>query len=420
MGKERGGMILGNTSIPVTVFPSPHHGGLAITRTLGRLGIPVFNIDASPWCPAFFSRYSKGRFLQHPGAESPEWLLQVGRSIGARSILVPTTDSAARFVADHAARLAERFVLPPQNPDLVHAFLSKKDMTELARWHGVPAPATLFPRTRADFLAAPESVGFPLMVKAISGDTLRRDSRSKVLVRTMAQFLELCAQVSDAALPDLMVQELIPGGEDTVWMFNGYFDGRSECRAGFTGRKLRQCPVYTGVASLGVCEQNAEVDRCARRFMKALGYSGIVDIDFRYDARDGEYKILDVNPRIGSTFRLFVSAGGLDVARAMYLDLTGQSAPESATPSGRKWVVEDLDVVASLGYAKRGALTLAEWLKSVRGIDEFSFLAWDDPLPAALMLRADLGELFPAPGSHADDLPPFAVKPAPAEKQLCL
>jgi D-aspartate ligase len=47
--------------------------------------------------------------------------------------------------------------------------------------------------------------------------------------------------------------------------------------------------------------------------MQEIGYSGIVDIGYRYDRRDGEYKLLDVNPRVGATFRLFVDSNGMDV-----------------------------------------------------------------------------------------------------------
>lgn len=303
----------------------------------------------------------------------------------------------------------------------MHALLSKKEMYQLAQRYRVPVPITLFPHSRTDFLAAPERLGLPLMVKGIHGDSWNRASKSKVLVRSTAQFLNLYERVSETAIPDLMVQEYIPGKEDTVWMFNGYFDNAAECRAGFTGRKLRQCPIYTGVASLAVCEKNEAVEQSAVFFMKSLGYSGIVDIDFRFDARDGKYKILDVNARLGSTFRLFVSANGMDVARAMYLDLTGQKVPASPMIAGRRWMVEDLDLVASLRYRRDHALTFPEWLRSLRGIDEISFLAWDDPLPAALMLRADVRELLSRRRSQAGAVPPFEPKSAaaPAEKQAC-
>src|SRR2546425_3495393 len=44
----------------------------------------------------------------------------------------------------------------------------------------------------------------------------------------------------DLEHPNLMLQEYIPGGEDSVWMFNGYFNEHSECLFGITGKKLRQ------------------------------------------------------------------------------------------------------------------------------------------------------------------------------------
>jgi predicted ATP-grasp superfamily ATP-dependent carboligase len=168
-------------------------------------------------------------------------------------------------------------------------------------------------------------------------------------------------------------------------MLNGYFDGDSECHAPVTGRKLRQLPPYTGVTTLGVCVPNPDVEETNRRFMQAIGYRGVLDIGYRYDARDGRYKLLDVNPRIGATFRLFVGEDGMDVVRALYLDLTGQPVPPSRAREGRKWVVENLDVAASRRYARDGRLTLRQWLGSFRGVDEAAWLALDDPLPFVMM-----------------------------------
>jgi predicted ATP-grasp superfamily ATP-dependent carboligase len=415
-------MRLDRTATPVTVVPSPHHGGLGITRTLGRLGIEVFNVDGERWCPAFFSRYCKGRLVHDLDAaterESVEALVALARRIGARSILVPTTDGAARLIADSAEALRRHFIFPPQPPELIRALLSKKEMLELARRHGILAPAAVFPQNRAELLEAPDHLGLPLIVKGVRGDTWARTSRSKVLVRSRAQFRALCDLLPDAVVAELMVQEYIAGKEDTVWMFNGYFDARSNCRAAFTGRKLRQCPAYAGVASLAAAEKNPAVEDAAEMFMKSVGYCGIADIDFRYDARDGRYKILDVNPRVGSTFRLFVSEDGMDVVRAMYLDLTGQDIPASPQRAGRKWMVEDLDVAAAWGYARENSLGFIDWLKSLQGVDELSFFAWDDPVPVALMLLADLRELCSRSRLRARRIPPFYPKSpaAPARK----
>src|SRR2546425_11829555 len=76
----------------------------------------------------------------------------------------------------------------------------------------------------------------------------------------------------DLEHPNLMLQEYIPGGEDSVWMFNGYFNEHSECLFGITGKKLRQFPAYTGMTSLGVCLKNEAVEKNAKELMQAVGY----------------------------------------------------------------------------------------------------------------------------------------------------
>jgi len=53
------------------------------------------------------------------------------------------------------------------------------------------------------------------------------------------------------------------------------------------------------------------------RFMQALNYRGALDLGYRYDSRDGRYKVNDISPRIGAMFRCFVGENGMDVARAL-------------------------------------------------------------------------------------------------------
>jgi D-aspartate ligase len=179
----------------------------------------------------------------------------------------------------------------------------------------------------------------------------------------------------------VMIQEYVPGKPETIWMFNGYFDERSACRVGFTGKKIRQTPPYTGATTLGVCLPNQTVEDATVRLMGAVGYRGILDIGYRFDQRDGQYKLLDVNPRIGGTFRLFVGENGLDVLRTMYLDLTGQEVPRTTLSEGRRWIVEPWDLASSLTYWRRGDITLGEWLRSLRHVREDAWFAADDPLP---------------------------------------
>jgi predicted ATP-grasp superfamily ATP-dependent carboligase len=228
-------------------------------------------------------------------------------------------------------------------------------------------------------------MAFPVLLKGIDGLLLARKTGKKMVIcHNLSELLANYEELEDPDHPNLMIQEYIPGGADSVWMFNGYFNSHSECLVSFTGRKLRQCPIHTGATSLGICLRNPAVEDSVKALMKAVGYRGMLDVGMRYDLRDGKYKVLDVNPRIGATFRLFVDTEGMDVARAYYLDMTGQPVSMSAVHEGRRWLVEDMDASASLHYWLEGNLTARAWIDSLHGIEEAGYLCRDDPAPAAL------------------------------------
>jgi predicted ATP-grasp superfamily ATP-dependent carboligase len=263
----------------------------------------------------------------------------------------------------------------------------------LAKKHGVPTPEAAFPTCREDVLEYLTRAKFPVMLKAIYGSELMKVSGQKMfIVQTEAELLEKYDAFEDPANPNLMMQEYIPGGDDTVWMLDAYFNNQSDCLVSFTGKKIRQYPPSQGSTSLGICLDNETVRKTTTEFMKQIGYKGILDIGYRYDARDGLYKVLDINPRIGSTFRLFVAENGMDVARALYLDMTGQPVISGTAHEGRKWIVEDQDIVSCLQYHKRGDLSLKQWITSFQGVEEGGFFAFDDFLPCLSRAMALCGE----------------------------
>ena len=112
---------------------------------------------------------------------------------------------------------------------------------------------------------------------------------------------------------------------------------------------------------------------------------GILDLDLRWDGRDGQYKLLDFNPRLGAQFRLFHDTAGVDVVLAQYLDLTGQAIPEGEQVSGRGFLVENYDPLGALSYWRRGELGWGSWLTSLRTVHETAWFARDDLRPFGLM-----------------------------------
>jgi D-aspartate ligase len=407
-------MKLEDTSTPVLIA-NCKLGGLAIFRSLGMQGVEVWGLDENPRCPGFLSRYSEGRRLlggydQRRPEQYLELLLAASRRIGRRAVLIPTSDELVLFTARHADALEERFLFVRQDERLIGQLISKVGMNHLAAAHGLAVPRTVLPRDEGELLEAVREFRFPVMLKPCYGSGQNVDAR-QTMVRCddLRTLLAEYRRRESPESPNMMIQEYLPGGDDDIWIFDGYFDARSRCRAAFTGRKLRQFPVHRGCASYGEQRPRDEVAESMSRFLQAVGYRGPVDAGLRYDRRDGQHKLLDVNPRIGQAFRLFLATDGTDLAQCLYRDLTGQPLPDRLPQRAqRRWMIEDYDLISALHYRAEGSLSLGAWLASLRDVDEAALWSRRDPLPFLVALsrlgRKALRRLVR--GGLADAVPP--------------
>jgi predicted ATP-grasp superfamily ATP-dependent carboligase len=285
-------------------------------------------------------------------------------------------------VARNASRLKKGFLFPDNPTQVVWSLYNKKEMYFLAKRLSIPTAETVFPESREDVLEFCGKAQFPVMLKASDSVSVSRRTREKMLiVKSKEELIRYYDSMEDVSNPSLMIQEYIPGTDASVSMFDGYFDEHSECRFGITARKIHQTPVYTGMTALGVCLPCPEIQGATKALVKAVGYKGILDIGYRYDKRVRCFKLLDVNPRLGVSFRLFVADNGMDVARAQYLHFTGQPIPAGSMCVGRKWLVEDRDLISCVKYYWDGVLRPRDWLAGYAGIQECAWFASDDIKP---------------------------------------
>jgi len=395
-----------DTSTPAVVLKLDHnvmhHGGLGVIRSLGRAGIPVYAVCEHPLAPAAHSRYLHGRFLWNPPQpHRPEHLLtglvRLAERIGRRSVLIPTDDAGAILLAEHGDALRRWFRFPAVAADLPRRLADKYSLTTVCQGLDLPVVRAALARRLFEAERFVAQVGLPVMVKltepwaAWNGTA---GTRSTTLVRHRRDLVDL---IHRAGGTPLMLQEYIPGGLGQDWIFHGYCDEHSLCEPAFTGIKERSYPPHAGLTSLGRHVPNHRLTLQVSAMLRRLSYQGIMDLDLRYDTRDDRYKLLDFNPRIGAQFRLFATADGLDVARAAHLHLTGRPVPGGAPVPDRRFLVENYDSLAALGYLRRGELSLRGWLGSLRRIDETAWFATDDLVPFGLMCLRTAGRAVSRP-----------------------
>jgi D-aspartate ligase len=382
-----------DTSTPAVVLKFDpnvmHHGGLGAIRSLGRLGVPVYGVHEEGWAPAAHSRYLTGRFFWRPdpahAERTREGLVRLAERIGRRAVLIPTDDAGAIFLAEHGAGLAEWFSFAAPAPDLPRRVAGKYSLAGLCRELGVPAPRTSLPGSLAQARDFAATAGYPVIVKlATPWQKSGHKLRSTAIAHGERELGELYA-ASERAGTAVMLQEFIPPSPGCDWFFHGYCDAASVCSPAFTGVKDRSYPAHTGLTSLGHAAANDGLRGQVTALMARLRYRGIADLDFRRDERDGQYKLLDFNPRLGAQFRLFRDTAGLDVVVAAYLDLTGQRATAAGQVDKRSFLVENYDPLGAVRYWREGELGLASWLGSLRRADELAWFARDDLRPFGLM-----------------------------------
>lgn len=386
-----------NVDLPAVVLKFDpnvmHHGSLGAIRSLGRMGVKVYAVQESAWAPAGHSRYLTGKVLWRPSRLPPSrilaGLLRLSELIGKRAVLLPTDDAGAIFLAEHGEALRESFLFPDQPTRLPRRVAGKHSLHVLCADLGFPSPRSYLPCSLTQAAIVAEAYGYPVVAKLArpwlsqSGKRTARQLSTQI-IGTRAE-LDAAWLASEASGAGLLLQEYIPAAPGHDWFFHGYAGASGVCLPACTGVKERSYPAHAGLTTFGRCVPNEALRDSVTSLLARLSYRGIADLDLRLDDRDGQYKLLDFNPRLGAQFRLFTGPGGLDVVRAAYLDLTGQPVTGADPHAGRSFMVESYDPISAISYWRSGQVTVRSWLSATRQVDETAWFARDDVRPFQLM-----------------------------------
>jgi D-aspartate ligase len=368
--------------------PSPiHHGALAVARTLGRLGVPVYGVVEDAYVPLASSRYLKRAFVWDPCPRNPASFVQamtsVGEAIAQPTVVISMDDLSAVFVAQNAGKLRPWFIVPRVAADIPRKLANKACLVNICCKMGIPFPRSIVPHCVDEIKSFVEKTGFPVVAKAVDQWLPLPDTHSTRMLRTEE---DLCCFLEGYEFgngPRLMIQEHIPGDD---WICHGYYNSKKMLAVTFTGKKLRGYPPEAGSTALGISVENELLRHESERLLKSVGYSGIVDMDWRRDERDGSYKLLDCNPRVGQNFRMFKNSVGLDVVRAQYLDLSGERIDTIPNSVRHLFTVESYHFLAMLRRLPRGPSHEDTRTYFPHHGREWAWWSADDPSPFLMMI----------------------------------
>jgi D-aspartate ligase len=362
------------------------HPGLAIARSLGKRGIPVYVID-DQHSISVYSKYPT-RVVRVDDLRDPQKtvdsVLEVGQKYGLRDwVLFPTRDETVMAISQQRDRMDEFFRVTTPPWESTRSAWDKNNTYKLAEELAIPAPRTW------NVANAEELKGLyarlPLAIKPAIKENFFYATGAKAWRADSPEQLQQLFAAAAKQIPcrEIMIQEIIPGGGECQLSYCAFFrDGVAH--SSLVATRKRQHPREFGRAATYVeTTELPEVEELGQRFLKAIDFYGIGEVEFKRDARDGKYKLLDVNARAWG-FHALGPAAGVDFPYLLFADQMGYPVEPARARPGIGWLrlITDLPVAAS--DLLSGYLSPRMYLESIRRTKVESVFSSADPLPSVL------------------------------------
>ena len=338
----------GSSAAPAIVLEVGWVNGLGAIQSLARAGVRVLALDHRPFAIGLRSRYCLPLVCPDPYAEEQRFtafLSELVELLPAPTPILATHDDCLASISRALPKLGGKLLCPA--PDAAKLDLLQQKSWQLARAAeaNVAAPLTLYPSSASEAREAAKEIGFPLFVKPSEPIAFRKVyPRRRVFSCDSMAGLDEAYEMAAPYAP--MLQEVVPGGDKELYTVGSYLGSEGRALGIFCGRKLRQTPRSRKLVPRGVgsCRHGEalwlpELVEDSLRLLEVCAYTGISQVEFKRDPRDGRYKLMEINPRLWMWHTL-AAACGVNLAHIAYLDLTGRpSEPRTSEGRRKQWAI---------------------------------------------------------------------------------
>ena len=359
--------------------------GLAVGRSLGRVGVRVLGLDSSKKV-GFYSKYIEASICPHPIEHEEEFidfLIRLGASQKSRPVLFITSDEFILPVSRKRNELELHYLINIPDLKIIECITDKYKQYELALNAGIPVPKTFCVSNMDQLQKINDKIPFPAFIKGVEVTEWRENIGPTIKGFTVHDKNELfvtCKMIFDHGVRGL-IQELIEGPDTCHYKASCYISSKGEVLLAFGLQKLRQQPMNYGFGCLVQSIEYKELLELGKSFFLRIGYRGVGSAEFKLDKKDNILKLIELNPRYWQQNAL-AEMCGMNFPLMNYLDLTGNDPkPIIDYRKEIKWVNIYSDLESFREYRKRGQISIVQWLRSLRGKKMLSDLTFDDILP---------------------------------------
>ena len=363
--------------------------GLGIVRSLGRQGVPTCIVD-DEHSIARYSRYA-GPAVHFANLKDErhtvDELLSLGRRLGLEGwLLYPTRDELVAAISRYRDQLTQVFRVPTPAWESVQWAWDKRNTYRLAEQLGIPIPATRYPTSPAE-LDEFDGLEPPFAIKPAIKEHFVYATRVKAwCAESHAELRRLFQKAYEIVGPgEVMVQEVIPGGGSQQYSYCAFYR-KGEAVGSMVAKRRRQHPLQFGRASTFVeTIDQPELEEMSERFLRAIDYYGLAELEYKLDPRDGKFKMLDVNARTWGYHTLGTSAG-VDFSYMLFADQMGLPVSPARARLGVGWTRTTTDIPTVFLEFLAGSLNFREYLHSLGMCRTEAVFSVEDPFPGLVEL----------------------------------
>lgn len=383
-------------------------------RAITRLGCNCINIvekGTHDWSTR--SILCKGIRAPHPFHDKKEALELLYRVIGGlegKPFIFFASDDWMDLVGENESAFRKIAYIPQSSWNIMSKLYNKKFLYQIAEKHNIPYPKTIIVESLSSIEEKISGLQAPYIVKPQETTSQNLLNSKGIHSYHRTQKFETKEDlinwknllISKNIDMPVLVQEFIPGDASSLYTLTSYSNSDGVVLAGSVGHKLRQFPPEAGRITAGVLENNVEMYEVGKKFIHSVGYHGLANTEFKFDARDGKFKLMEINTRLGA-WNYSVLVSGLNLIEVAIKDTLGEiyDGPETSTKNnGGIWYNLIYDLPSALYLNKKfdggkNRISLGEWKKSL-GDNKFEAVwNWKDPMPFVSylynMIKSSLG-----------------------------
>lgn len=287
------------------------------------------------------TKYSKiVRVHLHPNFTEGKTFLEVLKTAAEKldpnkkHLLIACGDAYAALIAENLAELKKYFICPYISYELQEKLTNKVTFYEICEKYQLPHPKTLVIKTPE--ITDPKKIqlpfAFPVALKpanSVEWLDIQFVGRKKAYrLKTREEFDDLLLKIKAAGYQsELICQDFIPGDDSHMRVLNGYVGKNGEVQLLCLGHPLLEDPSPASIGNYMVIlpDYQEKIYQTIKKFFEDVQYTGFVNFDMKYDVRDGEYKLFELNPRQGRS-SFFVTLNGYNLAKFLVEDWVEEKA----------------------------------------------------------------------------------------------